>query len=249
MIAAYNPTTQTNEEILRPNTTNADGTYADVSLPVGWEERFTPNVPKYFIHQSTRKTTWVDPRQTSISAAPATMTALANRAEPSTTITPHKPATQTNEGTLTLSNTTNADGTYAGVSLPAGWEERLVDGRKYFVDHNTRKTTWIDPRQTPASTASTTTALAIGAEPSPAIAPHDPAIHDNEETLMSNTTNPDGTYADVSLPAGWEERCAPNGRKYFVDHSTRETTWIDPRHPQPPQRRRLLPMVPNLPQL
>ncbi|KAL6719867.1 hypothetical protein ACLMJK_001788 [Lecanora helva] len=32
--------------------------------------------------------------------------------------------------------------------LPASWEERhTVDGKSYFVDHNTRTTTWIDPRQ------------------------------------------------------------------------------------------------------
>jgi len=30
------------------------------------------------------------------------------------------------------------------------------------------------------------------------------------------------------LPAGWEER-ETNGRKYFVDHSDRRTTWVDPR--------------------
>ncbi|KLO18527.1 HECT-domain-containing protein [Schizopora paradoxa] len=31
--------------------------------------------------------------------------------------------------------------------LPAGWEERSTPaGRPYFVDHNTRTTTWVDPR-------------------------------------------------------------------------------------------------------
>ena len=34
-------------------------------------------------------------------------------------------------------------------SLPAGWEMRTTaDGRSYFVDHNTRTTSWNDPRQT-----------------------------------------------------------------------------------------------------
>jgi E3 ubiquitin-protein ligase NEDD4 len=33
-----------------------------------------------------------------------------------------------------------------------------------------------------------------------------------------------------SLPAGWEERCNWDGRPYFVDHNTRSTTWVDPRH-------------------
>ncbi|XP_071786666.1 protein KIBRA-like isoform X1 [Asterias amurensis] len=31
--------------------------------------------------------------------------------------------------------------------LPAGWEEgRDYDGKSYYIDHNTRKTSWIDPR-------------------------------------------------------------------------------------------------------
>jgi WW domain len=32
-------------------------------------------------------------------------------------------------------------------SLPAGWEERRTpDGRLFYVDHNTRSNTWVDPR-------------------------------------------------------------------------------------------------------
>ncbi|MED6291746.1 hypothetical protein CHARACLAT_026815 [Characodon lateralis] len=34
--------------------------------------------------------------------------------------------------------------------LPAGWEEaRDYDGRVFFIDHNTRQTSWIDPRDSP----------------------------------------------------------------------------------------------------
>lgn len=34
-------------------------------------------------------------------------------------------------------------------SLPTGWESRLADnGRVYFVDHNRRTTTWLDPSKT-----------------------------------------------------------------------------------------------------
>ncbi|KZV71710.1 hypothetical protein PENSPDRAFT_650415 [Peniophora sp. CONT] len=31
------------------------------------------------------------------------------------------------------------------------------------------------------------------------------------------------------LPPGWEQRLAPNGRTYYVDHNRRLTTWDDPR--------------------
>jgi E3 ubiquitin-protein ligase NEDD4 len=103
------------DEILSPNTTNADGTYAEVRLPLGWEERRTPDGRPYFVDHHTRTTTWNDPRRTSASASVATNTALANRS----TLGP----------------------------LPSGWEMRMTSTRRiYFVDHNTRTTTWDDPR-------------------------------------------------------------------------------------------------------
>ena len=30
------------------------------------------------------------------------------------------------------------------------------------------------------------------------------------------------------LPPGWEQREAEGGRPYYVDHNTRQTTWLDP---------------------
>ena len=37
------------------------------------------------------------------------------------------------------------------------------------------------------------------------------------------------TAGSGSLPAGWDERYNSEGRPYYVDHSTRTTTWVDPR--------------------
>lgn len=37
------------------------------------------------------------------------------------------------------------------------------------------------------------------------------------------------TIHTVPLPPGWEQRMAPTGRMYFIDHSTKTTTWTDPR--------------------
>nr|XP_035928044.1 probable E3 ubiquitin-protein ligase hulA [Halichoerus grypus] len=35
----------------------------------------------------------------------------------------------------------------AELPLPAGWEEaRDYDGRVFYIDHNARQTSWIDPR-------------------------------------------------------------------------------------------------------
>ncbi|KAM0753986.1 HECT-domain-containing protein [Meredithblackwellia eburnea MCA 4105] len=48
-------------------------------------------------------------------------------------------------------------------------------------------------------------------------------------TTSTNTTAPPVAVEDRPLPAGWEQRKAPDGRAYFVDHTNRTTTWVDPR--------------------
>ncbi|XP_035581826.1 protein WWC3-like isoform X2 [Zalophus californianus] len=35
--------------------------------------------------------------------------------------------------------------------------------------------------------------------------------------------------AELPLPAGWEEACDYDGRVFYIDHNTRQTSWIDPR--------------------
>eukprot|EP00057_Strongylocentrotus_purpuratus_P030100 XP_780710.3 PREDICTED: protein KIBRA [Strongylocentrotus purpuratus] len=34
---------------------------------------------------------------------------------------------------------------------------------------------------------------------------------------------------EFPLPGGWEEACDGDGKVYFIDHSTRKTSWMDPR--------------------
>ena len=57
--------------------------------------------------------------------------------------------------------------------------------------------------------------------------------HDNPPTQDPESTNtpaPKGpTPQPDLLPAGWESRLAESGRRYFIDHYTRTTTWQDPR--------------------
>ncbi|KAI0030488.1 hypothetical protein K488DRAFT_54121, partial [Vararia minispora EC-137] len=97
-------------------------------------------------------------------------------------------------------------------ALPDGWERRVDPrGRTYYVDHNTRTTTWHRPGPAPPSHTSTSTSTSLSLSTQPPVVAQD------------------GTYADVPLPAGWEERRTPDGRPYFVDHNTRSTTWHDPR--------------------
>ncbi|THV00829.1 HECT-domain-containing protein [Dendrothele bispora CBS 962.96] len=124
-----------------------------------------------------------------------------------------RPITTSNSLSVTVPQQVRDTNDDQGNPLPAGWERRVdPQGRNYYVDHTTRTTTWHRPgsvrsaqQQAPArniSVASTATS--------------------------SGNTN-SGQYADVPLPQGWEERRTAEGRPYFVDHTTRTTTWIDPR--------------------
>ncbi|PLW30636.1 hypothetical protein PCASD_17778 [Puccinia coronata f. sp. avenae] len=89
--------------------------------------------------------------------------------------------------------------------LPAGWEQRFTpEGRPYFVDHNTRTTTWVDPRRQQL--------LRV-------MGPN------------GNNVKPQAVSQLGPLPSGWEMRLTSTARVYFVDHNTKTTTWDDPRLP------------------
>ncbi|KAJ2555353.1 hypothetical protein GGH95_005450, partial [Coemansia sp. RSA 1836] len=90
-------------------------------LPSGWEQRFTAEGRPYFVNHIARTTTWDDPRVRS-TQAPNTNRAAAVAGIAGQTASRLGP-------------------------LPSGWEMRLTaQGRVYFVDHNTKTTTWDDPR-------------------------------------------------------------------------------------------------------
>ena len=92
--------------------------------------------------------------------------------------------------------------------LPSGWEQRHTpEGRPYFVDHNTRTTTWVDPRR-------------------------QQYIRMYGQNAPGNTTVQHQPVSQLGpLPSGWEMRLTNTARVYFVDHNTKTTTWDDPRLP------------------
>ncbi|KAH7910826.1 hypothetical protein BJ138DRAFT_1152053 [Hygrophoropsis aurantiaca] len=53
----------------QPTTPASSGPYADVPLPLGWEERRTPEGRPYFVDHRTRSTTWTDPRASQVTPA------------------------------------------------------------------------------------------------------------------------------------------------------------------------------------
>ncbi|KAJ8482507.1 hypothetical protein ONZ45_g14927 [Pleurotus djamor] len=103
------------------------------------------------------------------------------------------------------------------IPLAPGIERRTdPHGRAYYVDHNTRTTSWNPPGVVPPTTRPPLQP-SIPARPQSTVAP-----------ILTSTPSPNS----IPLPEGWEERSTPEGRPYFVDHRTRTTTWVDPRRQQ-----------------
>lgn len=81
-----------------------------------------------------------------------------------------------------------------GQGLPTGWSVQVApNGRLFFIDHNTRTTSWVDPRTGRAS-------------PMP-----------NQPQVPVYNKKPDDDLGP--LPEGWEERIHSDGRIFFIDHS------------------------------
>uniref|UniRef100_A0A8C5DKK9 E3 ubiquitin-protein ligase n=1 Tax=Gouania willdenowi TaxID=441366 RepID=A0A8C5DKK9_GOUWI len=117
--------------------------------------------------------------------------------------------------------------------LPSGWEKRVDQrGRFYYVDHNTRTTTWQRP---------TAESVRNYQQWQSQRSQLQGAMHQfSQRFLYQSSGAPVENDPLGPLPPGWEKR-QDNGRVYFVNHNTRTTQWDDPRtqgmikeHPLPP---------------
>ncbi|KAI0318350.1 hypothetical protein OF83DRAFT_1082963 [Amylostereum chailletii] len=191
-------------------------------LPDGWERRIDPLGRTYYVDHNTRSTTWNRPSQSQAVNTHAQegetnaardqhsrrvlvddlLEANANGPRPPAAGAP--PAANTAAAAVVASSNATTAGTG---QLPAGWEERYTpEGRPYYVDHNTRTTTWVDPRRQ-------TIIRVMGP-------------NGQNTALQPQTISQLGP-----LPSGWEMRLTSTARVYFVDHNTKTTTWDDPRLP------------------
>uniref|UniRef100_A0A8C6PRD9 E3 ubiquitin-protein ligase n=1 Tax=Nothobranchius furzeri TaxID=105023 RepID=A0A8C6PRD9_NOTFU len=115
----------------------------------------------------------------------------------------------------------------------SSWEKRVDQrGRFYYVDHNTRTTTWQRP---------TAESVRNYQQWQSQRSQLQGAMHQFSQRFLYQ---PSGAPVENDplgpLPPGWEKR-QDNGRVYFVNHNTRTTQWDDPRtqgmikeHPLPP---------------
>ncbi|XP_043922101.1 E3 ubiquitin-protein ligase NEDD4-like isoform X4 [Protopterus annectens] len=142
-------------------------------LPPGWEERKDAKGRTYYVNHNNRTTTWTRPIIQHTEDAAASSSANSNHlSEPqirrprslsSPTVTLSVPLEGTKESPArravkdTLSNPqTPQPSPYSSPKpqhkvthsfLPPGWEMRIApNGRPFFIDHNSRTTTWEDPR-------------------------------------------------------------------------------------------------------
>lgn len=93
--------------------------------------------------------------------------------------------------------------------LPSNWQiQKSAGGRIFFIDHNRRTTSWVDPRT---------------GKPTPQASTLRPGQHAAVEPGRKhiNELGP--------LPAGWEERTHSDGRVFFINHQAKKTQWDDPR--------------------
>ncbi|KAG8903064.1 hypothetical protein FRC01_009341, partial [Tulasnella sp. 417] len=138
--------------------------------------------------------------------------------------------------------------------LPPGWERRVDHlGRTYYVDHNSRSTTWnrpntnLPPQQAAQAAQNDTDAARMGhnrriladdlldaqgsaINRTPSATPGGGALNQQQPQQQQPPpplmgSNGQTTAGVGSLPPGWEERHTPEGRPYYVDHNTRTTTW------------------------
>ncbi|RYO76880.1 hypothetical protein DL766_002083 [Monosporascus sp. MC13-8B] len=220
-----NPTVNGNgsSSLSQPRTTAQMSPFEDAQgrLPAGWERREDNLGRTYYVDHNTRTTSWNRPTQSSggdtrgerEAATQVERQRHQNRTLPEDRTGANSPTLQQQQASA-AQNASNAQMMHTGATspgsgeLPPGWEQRWTpEGRPYFVDHNTRTTTWVDPRR------------------------------QQYIRMYGGQNNANGTIQQqpVSqlgpLPSGWEMRLTNTARVYFVDHNTKTTTWDDPRLP------------------
>ncbi|CAF0748147.1 unnamed protein product [Rotaria sordida] len=131
---------------------------------------------------------------------------------------------------------TAATAATAETPLPPGWEQRQDGhGRTYYVDHNTRTTTWSRPNGR-TTAGSQRPQQQVGDR-------HqidDMEVNNtrtNTTTSLAATTRTSIASASTDdlgpLPPGWQKSKTENERAFFIDHINKRTTWIDPRTGKP----------------
>ncbi|XP_059124207.1 E3 ubiquitin-protein ligase NEDD4 isoform X2 [Peromyscus eremicus] len=190
-------------------------------LPPGWEERQDVLGRTYYVNHESRRTQWKrpNPEDDPTDAENGNIQLQAQRA-----FTTRRQISEEVDSADNRESPENQSSGSGGLQacifeeqpalpvllptssgLPPGWEEKQDEkGRAYYVDHNTKTTTWAKPTMQDDPTSKVPADLK-------AKTPVDP----------SNDLGP--------LPPGWEERTHTDGRVFYINHNTKKTQWEDPR--------------------
>ncbi|XP_058824784.1 E3 ubiquitin-protein ligase Nedd-4-like isoform X3 [Topomyia yanbarensis] len=209
------------------------------SLPSGWEERQDAIGRTYYVNHIARTTQWERPTAAPPQHGINEMAAAFQRRfhisnDPGDTEGTNSNAADNSSirsvdasSSLTSSPIPGAHNQQSQLpssdGLPPGWTMQFAaNGRLFFIDHISKKTSWVDPRTGVASSipsASLNNNSAVGASIGAAGGVASPNARQEDEL--------------GSLPEGWEERVHSDGRTFFIDHNTRATQWDDPRLSNP----------------
>ncbi|XP_021937266.1 transcriptional coactivator YAP1 isoform X2 [Zootermopsis nevadensis] len=109
-------------------------------LPPGWEQARTREGQVYYLNHITRTTTWEDPRKTLAAQVAQSQQQTSADLISNVAGSPHSSSSPQPQGTKSV------DGSSLG-PLPEGWEQATTqEGEVYFINHQTRTTSWFDPR-------------------------------------------------------------------------------------------------------
>eukprot|EP00794_Sanderia_malayensis_P009788 gene9788-10787_t len=124
----------------RPSPTQAASHRVSSPLPAGWEERRDDSGRTFYIDHNNRTTSWVRPRNASVANAAEAQASGSSDEEPPED--DEQPQPQIN-GLRLHPDVPSVD----EIPLMPGWAmQKAPNGRVFFIDHNTRTTTWVDPR-------------------------------------------------------------------------------------------------------
>ncbi|XP_042250533.1 E3 ubiquitin-protein ligase NEDD4-like isoform X4 [Thunnus maccoyii] len=185
-------------------------------LPPGWEERKDGKGRTYYVNHNNRTTTWTRPIvQLTEDGASTSAAAAAAAAAASGGASALPPAS-------TPSSSSNASSNH--LHEPQVRRPRSLSSPTVTLSTPLEGANNIQVRRAVKDTFSNPQSP----QPSPYSSPK--SQHKAQQSF---------------LPPGWEMRIAPNGRPFFIDHNSRNTTWEDPRLKYPVHMRNKNSMEPG----
>lgn len=166
----------------------------------GWREVTAENGRKYYYNETTKKTQWECPADFLGAGQPSVAT-----------------------GAVPKGNSAGSAPTVSAVErkLPDGWaENRTNDGRLYYYHSATRETRWDFPTEDTLRTTIVDPSLSGRKRPLEVLGPErEASVGARGGTVASASTGPD----DI-----WKEHTTPDGKTYYYNPITRETSWTKP---------------------